>query len=87
MISNSDSQLEKLKSESKTETVVILRLLRNTIYNSETDFSNKLPLTDKKFASILESFTNNSSIDMKLSKTQLTKIVQLDGVLSKLLQL
>ena len=50
-----------------------------------TNFPHKLLLTDRQVSSLRKSFTNNSSADIKLSKTQLSKMVQLGGFLGKLL--
>ena len=43
----SNSQLNKLKSEVKNETEVILRLLSNMIGDDETNFPQKLLLTNR----------------------------------------
>ena len=47
----SNSQFNKLKSETKNETEVVLRLSSNIIgdSNDETNFPHKLLLTDDKF--------------------------------------
>ena len=68
----SNSQLNKLKSAIKNETEVILRLLSKMIGNNETNFPHELLLTDRQVSSLHKSFTNNSSADIKLSKTQLS---------------
>ena len=44
--------------------------------NDETNFSHKLLLTDRQVSSIRKAFSNNSSVDIKFSKTQLSKIIQ-----------
>ena len=81
----SNSQLNKLKSAIKNETEVVLKSSSNMIGDSETNFSHKLLLTDRQVASICKSFTNNSSTDIKLSKTLLSKMIQSRGFLSRLL--
>ena len=81
----SNSQLNKLKSAIKNETEVVLRLSSNMIGNNETNFPHKLLLTDRQVLSLRKSFTNNSSADIKLSKTQLSKMIQSGGFLSRLL--
>ena len=43
------------------------------IGNNETSFPHKLLLTDRQVSSLRKTFTNNSSADIKLSKTQLSK--------------
>ena len=65
----SNSQLNKLKSATKNRTEVALRLLSNMIDNSDdkTNFPHKIDSIDK---------VNNSSTDIKLSKTQLSKMIQ-----------
>ena len=82
----SNSQLSKLKSAIKNETDVVIRLSPNMIgdSNDETNFSHKLLLTDRQVSSIRKAFSNNSSVDIKFSKTQLSKIIQSGGFLGKL---
>ena len=81
----SNSQLNKLKSAIKNETEVVLRLSSNMIGNNETNFPHELLLTDRQVSSLRKSFANNSSADIKLSKTQLSKMIQTGGFLSRLL--
>ena len=42
-------------------------------------------LTDRQVANISKSFANNSSADINLSKTQLSKMIESGGFLGKLL--
>ena len=42
-------------------------------------------LTDRQVANLRKAFANNSSADIKLSKTQLSKMIQSGGFLSRLL--
>ena len=83
----SNSQLNKLKSAIKNEAGVILRLSSNMIANSddETNFPHKLLLTNEKVANLPKAFANYLSTDIKLSKTQLPKMIQLGGFLGRLL--
>ena len=81
----SNSQLSKLKSAIKNETGVVLRLYSNIIGDNETNFSHKLLLTDRQVASLRKAFASHSSTDIKLSKTQLSKMIQSGGFLGKLL--
>ena len=81
----SNSQLNKLKSAIKNESELVLRLSSNMIGNNETNFPHELLLTDRQVSNIRKSFANNSSIYIKLSKTQLSKIIQLGEFLSRLL--
>lgn len=52
--------------------------------NDETDFPRKSLLTDWKVSiKICKTFANNLSANIKLSKTQLSKIIQLGGFLDR----
>ena len=83
----SNSQLNKLKSAIKNETDVVIRLSPNMIgdSNDKTNFPHELLLTDRQVSSIRKAFANNSSVDIKFSKTQLSKMIQSGGFLGKLL--
>ena len=83
----SNSQLNKLKSAIKNETDVVIRLSPNMIgdSNDETNFPHELLLTERHISSIRKAFSNNSTIDVKFSKTQLSKMRQSGGFLGKLL--
>ena len=83
----SNSQLNKLKSAIKNETEVVLRLSPNMIGNSddETNFLHKLLLTNRQVGNFRKAFANNSSTDIKLSKTQLSKMIQSGVFLGRLL--
>ena len=83
----SNSQLNKLKSAIKNETDVILRLSSNMIVNSddETNFPHKLLLNNRQIANLRKAFADYLSTDIKLSKTQLFKMIQLGGFLGRLL--
>ena len=72
----SDSQLRKLKSVIKNETEVVLRLSSNVISDDKTNFPQKLLLIDRQIANLHNFFANYLSTDFKLSKTQLSKIIQ-----------
>ena len=82
----SNSQINKLKSAIKNETDVVIRLSPNMIgdSNDETNFPHELLLTDRQVSSIRKAFSNNSSVDINFSKTQLSKIIQSGGFLGKL---
>ena len=81
------SQLNKLRSAVKNETDVILRLSSNMISNSddETNFPHKLLLTNRQVTNLREAFGNHTLTDIKLSKTQLSKMIQLGGLPGRLL--
>ena len=77
----SNSQLNKLKSGIINGTGVTLNLSSNLIEssNDETNFPCKLLLTNTQVSKIHKAFANGSSANVKFSKTQLSKIVQLGG--------
>ena len=81
----SNSQLNKFKSSIKNETEVVLRLSSNMIGDNETNFPHKLLLTNRQVTNLRKAFVNHSSADIKLSKTQLSKMIQSGGVLGRLL--
>ena len=83
----SNSQLNKLKSSIKNETDVVLRISSNMVGNSNdnTNFPHELLLSDRQVANIRKAFANHSSTDIKLSKTQLSKMIQSGGFLGRLL--
>ena len=82
----SNSQLNKLKSAIKNEIEVVLRLSPNMVgeSNDKANFPHELLLTDRQISSIRKAFSNNSSVDIKFSKTQLSKMIQSGGFLGKL---
>ena len=53
--------------------------------NDEASFLHELLLTDRQVSTIPKVFSNNSSPDIKFSKTQLSKIIQSGRFLGKLL--
>ena len=77
----SNSQLSKFKSAIKNETEVVLRLSSNIIGDNETNFPHKLLLTNREVSNLCKAFANHSSSDIKLSKTQLSKMIQSEGFL------
>ena len=81
----SNSQLNKLKSAIKNETEVVLRLSSNMIGDNGTYFPHELLLTNRQISNLRKSFTNHSSADIKLPKTQLSKMIQSGGFLGRLL--
>ena len=56
------------------------------ISDDETNFLHKLLLTNRQVANLRKAFANKSSADIKLSKTQLSKMVQLGGFLGRILK-
>ena len=83
----SNSQLNKLKSSIKNETDVVLRISSNMVgdSNDNTNFPHELLLTNRQVANICKAFAKNTSIDIKLSKTQLSKMIKSGGFLGNLL--
>ena len=83
----SNSQLSKLKSAIKNENDVVLRLSSNMVGNSNdnTNFPHELLLTNRQVENIRKAFANHLSTDIKLSKTQLSKMIQSGGFLGRLL--
>ena len=79
----SNSQLDKLKSAIKNESEVVLRLSSNMIGDDETNFPHKLLLTNRQVANLRKAFANYLSTDIKLSKTQLSKMMQSGGFLGR----
>ena len=81
----SDSQLNEFKSAMKNEIEVVLRLSSNVIGNRETIFPHKLLLTNRQVSNLRKAFANHLSTDIKLSKTQLSKMIQSGGFLGRLI--
>ena len=55
------------------------------IGDNETNFCHKLLLTNRQVANLCKAFANYLSTDIKLSKTQLSKMIQSGGFLGILL--
>ena len=70
------SQLNKLKSAIKDETEVVLKLSSNMIGDNESNFRHKLLLTYRQVSNLRKAFANNSSADIKSSKSQISKMTQ-----------
>ena len=83
----SNSHLNKLKSAIKNESEVVLRLSSNMIgdFDNKINFPHELLLTNKQIANLRKAFANNSTTDIKLSKTQSFKMIQSGGFLGRLL--
>ena len=80
-----NSQLNKFNLAIKNKTEVVLRLSLNMIGDNDTDFPHKLLLTHRQVSNLCKAFANHSSADIKLSKTQLSKMTQSGGFLGRLL--
>ena len=83
----SNSQLSKLKSAIKNENDVVLTLSSNMVGNSNdnTNFPHELLLTNGQVENSRKAFANHLSKDIKLSKTQSSKMIQSGGFLGRLL--
>ena len=55
--------------------------------DNETNFPHKLLLTNTQVANLRKAFANYLSTDIKLSKTQLSKMIQLGAFLGRILGL
>ena len=53
--------------------------------DNETNFPHKLLLTNRQVTNLRKAFANYLSTDIKLSKTQLSKMIQSGGFLGRLL--
>ena len=51
------------------------------IGDNETNFPHKLLLTNRQVSNLCKAFANHLSADIKLSKTQLSKLIQSGGFL------
>ena len=82
-------KLNKLKLAIKNETKVVLGLSSNMIGDNENNFLHKLVLTNRHyqiFVKLLQIIYHHYlSPDIKLSRTQLSKMIQSRGFLSRLL--
>ena len=81
----SNSQLNKLKSAMKNETEVVLRSSSDMIGNSDdkTNFPHELLLTNRQIANLRKVFANCLSTNIKLSKAQLSKMIQSAGFIGR----
>ena len=83
----SSSQLTKLNSVTKDGTKAALNLSSNVVGDSvdENNFPHKLLLTNTQVSQNRKAFANGSSVNIKLSRTQLYKTVQSGGFSGRLL--
>ena len=78
-----DIQLKKLKSAAKNKTRTTLRMSLKMFDGN--DLSHELLLTITQKTKLRNAFNNNTSTDIKLSKYQISKIIQSGGFLGSLL--
>ena len=80
--------MKKLKIAVKDKTGTTLRMSLKMFDNLPHDLSHELLLTTRRKTKLRNAFDNNMSTDLKLSKAQITKIIQsgefLGSFLSKL---
>ena len=62
-----------------------MRASLNIVGDDEANFPHKLLLADRQVENLRKAFANKSSTDIKLSKTQLSKMIQSGGFLGRLL--
>ena len=55
------------------------------IGDDETNFPDKLVLTNRQVSNLRKAFADKSSTDIKLSKTQISKMIQSGGYSGRLL--
>ena len=79
----SDTQLKKLKDAVKNNTGTTFRISLKMFDGN--NLLHELLLTRRQKAKLRNAFNNNMSTDMKLSKAQITKIIQSGGFLGFLL--
>ena len=79
----SNSQLNRLKSAVKNRQGTILRM--NAKILSANNLPHKLLLTTGQTTKLRNAIENNMSTDIKLSKAQISKIIQPGGFLGKFL--
>ena len=79
----SDTQLKKLKNAVKNKPGTTLRISLK-IFNGN-NLPHELLLTTKQKTKLRNAFNNNMSTDLKLSKAQISKIIQSGGFLGSLL--
>ena len=79
----SDPQIKKLKDAVKDNKGTTLRI--NFKMFDGNDLPQELLLTTRQKTKVRNAFNNNTSADIKLSKTQIVKIIQSGGFLGSLL--
>ena len=81
------SQLNKLKSAITNENEVVIRLSPSMIgdSNDKGNSPHELLLTNRHVSSIRKAFADNSYVDIKFSKAQLSKMIQSGIFVGKLL--
>ena len=83
IIKLTDTQVKKLKAAVKNKAGTTLRMSLKMLDGN--DPPHELLLITRQKAKLRNSFNNNMSIDIKLSKAQISKIIQSGGFLGSLL--
>ena len=81
----SDTQLKKLKTTVKDKTGTTPRMSLKMFDGN--DLPHELLLTTRQKTKLRNAFNNNASIDLKLSRAQISKIIQCGGFLGSLLMI
>ena len=79
-----DTQLKKLNAAVKSKTRATLRMSFK-VFDGK-DLTHELLLTRRQKAKLRNAFNNIMSTDIKLSKAQISKIIQSDGFLGSLIK-
>ena len=79
----SDTQLKELKTAVKDKTGTTLRISFKMF--NRNDWPHELLLTTRQKTKVRNAFNNNMSTDLKLSKAQISKIIQSGTLLGSLL--
>ena len=79
----SDTQLKTLKNTVKNKTGTTLRISLK-MFNGN-NLPHELLLTTRQKTKVRNAFDNNMSTDLKLSNSQISKIIQTEGFLGSLL--
>ena len=79
----SDTQLKKLQNDVKNKTGTTLRISLKMF--NRNNLPHELLLATREKAKVRNAFNNNASTDLKLSKVQISKIIQSGGFLGRLL--
>ena len=74
-----------MKPERTNETGAVLRLSWNMVADDEINFPHKILLNNIQVRNLRKAFANKSSTEIKLSKTQLSNMVQSGGFFGRLL--
>ena len=75
----SDRQLKQLKNAAKGETGTTMRVSLKMLDGN--DLPRELLLTTRQKIKLRNAFNNNMATDLKLSRAQITKIIQSGGFL------